>query len=88
MDLFSIKQSNFVPFSLTGVIEWITDIPSNVNLELRAPLFPEILKYVNLNYVPGSINATVSTIMALDLETLQVLFLLHKKPRKKGLLDK
>lgn len=88
MYFFSIKQSNFVPFSLTGVIEWITDIPSNVNLELRAPLFPEILNYTNMSYDPGFRNATVSTVMALDLEALEVLFLLHKKPRKKGFLDK
>ncbi|KAI1240359.1 hypothetical protein IHE44_0008776 [Lamprotornis superbus] len=55
----------------TGVIEWITDIPPNVNLELRASVFPEHLNYVNLVYDPGSRNATVRTAMALDLETLE-----------------
>lgn len=86
MDFFSIKQSNFVPFSLTGDIEWITDIPSNVQLKLQEYIFPEHLDYIELVYDSGSSNATVRTTMALDVEALEVLFLLHVKPREKVFL--
>lgn len=78
MDFFSIKQPNFVLFSLTGVIEWITDIPPNVHLKLKEFLFPEHLNYVELITDSQSSNATVRTRRALDVEALEVLFLLPK----------
>ncbi|XP_056344157.1 protocadherin Fat 4-like [Oenanthe melanoleuca] len=55
----------------TGVIEEITDIPPNVNLQLREFIFPEHLYYVNMTYEPGSRNAFVNTTVPLDLETLE-----------------
>lgn len=83
-----MKQSNLVTFSLTGDIEWITDIPPNVNLKLQEFVFPEHRGYVDLVYPSGSSNATVRTLKALDVEALEVLFFLHIKTRDKGFLDK
>lgn len=88
MDFFSIKQTNFVAFSLTGDIEQITSIPPNVHLKLQEYVFPEHLDYVQLVHDSGASTATVRTTMALDVEALEVLFLLHIKPREKGFLDK
>lgn len=88
MEFFSIKQSNFFPFSLTGDIEWITDVPPNVHLKLQEFVFPEHLNYVELVTDSRSSNATVRTRRALDVEALEVLFLLHIKPREKSFLDK
>lgn len=75
MDFFSIKQSNFVPFSLAGDIELITGIPPNVNLKLREFIFPEHLDYVCLAPYSGSGNVTVRTCKPLDVEALEVFFI-------------
>lgn len=74
--------------SFTGDIEWITNIPPNVNLKLREYLFPEHLSYVELVYRSGSNNATVRTQKPLDVESIEVFFSLHVKPRYKGFLDR
>ncbi|KAM6128007.1 protocadherin Fat 4-like [Pterocles gutturalis] len=55
----------------TGDIEWITNIPPNVNLKLKEYLFPEHLPYVELVYNPGSRNATVRTRKQLDVDTIE-----------------
>ncbi|XP_050172457.1 protocadherin Fat 4-like [Myiozetetes cayanensis] len=55
----------------TGDIEWITDIPADVNLMLIPFTFPEHLLYVQLEYNPAFRNATVRTSQALDVETLK-----------------
>ncbi|KAM6367546.1 protocadherin Fat 4-like [Alca torda] len=61
----------FSKIQKTGDIEWITDIPPNVNLTLKAYLFPEHLAYVELVYNSGSKNATVRTLKKLDVESIQ-----------------
>ncbi|KAM6407361.1 protocadherin Fat 4-like [Pluvialis apricaria] len=55
----------------TGDIEWITDIPPNVNLKLKEYVFPEHLPYVELVYHSGSKNATVRTRKPLDVESIE-----------------
>ncbi|PKU40343.1 protocadherin fat 4-like [Limosa lapponica baueri] len=55
----------------TGDIEWITDIPPNVNLKLKEYVFPEHLPYVELIYNSGSKNATVRTRKNLDVEAIE-----------------
>ncbi|XP_059699426.1 protocadherin Fat 4-like [Haemorhous mexicanus] len=55
----------------TGVIEWITDIPPNVNLKLQEFVFPEHLDYVELITDSQSSNATVRTRKALDVEAIE-----------------
>lgn len=74
--------------SLTGVIEWITNIPPNVDLRLSENLFPEHLEYVELVYDSGSNNATVRTRKPLDVDAIEVLFSLRVKPGYKGSLDR
>ncbi|XP_013037677.3 protocadherin Fat 4-like isoform X2 [Anser cygnoides] len=59
------------PDEYTGDIEWITNIPPNVNLRLKEYLFPEHLPYVELAYVSGSNNATVRTSQPLDVDFLE-----------------
>ncbi|XP_035408751.1 protocadherin Fat 4-like [Cygnus atratus] len=59
------------PDEYTGDIEWITNIPPNVNLRLKEYLFPEHLPYVELAYVSGSNNATVRTRQPLDVDFLE-----------------
>ncbi|XP_008939523.1 PREDICTED: protocadherin Fat 4-like, partial [Merops nubicus] len=54
-----------------GDIEWITNIPPDVDLKLREYLFPEHLEYVELVYHPGSKNATVRTLKALDVDSIE-----------------
>ncbi|XP_074673251.1 protocadherin Fat 4-like isoform X1 [Strix aluco] len=55
----------------TGDIEWITNIPPNVNLKLKEYLFPEHLPYVELVYNSGSNNATVRTRKPLDVDSIE-----------------
>ncbi|XP_010150028.1 PREDICTED: protein dachsous-like, partial [Eurypyga helias] len=55
----------------TGDIEWITDIPPNVNVKLKEYVFPEHLSYVELIYNSGSNNATVRTRMSLDVDIIE-----------------
>ncbi|XP_010288229.1 PREDICTED: protocadherin Fat 4-like, partial [Phaethon lepturus] len=55
----------------TGDIEWITNIPPNVNLKLTEYLFPEHLPYVELVYDSGSNNATVRTRKPLDVDSIE-----------------
>lgn len=74
--------------SLTGDIERITNIPPNVKLELKEYLFPEHLGYVELIYNSGSNNATVRTRKPLDVDSIEVFFSLHAKPRYKGFIDR
>ncbi|XP_027549048.1 protocadherin Fat 4-like [Neopelma chrysocephalum] len=66
----TLQLTGFVD-GYTGDIEWITDIPANVNLQLTSPIFPEHLNYVQLEYNPAFRNATVRTSQALDVETLK-----------------
>ncbi|XP_035752879.1 protein dachsous [Egretta garzetta] len=55
----------------TGDIEWIINIPPNVNLKLKEYLFPEHLPYVELVYYPGSNNATVRAVKPLDVDIIE-----------------
>ncbi|XP_009578906.1 PREDICTED: protocadherin Fat 4-like, partial [Fulmarus glacialis] len=55
----------------TGDIEWITNIPPNVNLKLKEYLFPEHLPYVELVFNSGSDNATVRTHKPLDVDSIE-----------------
>lgn len=48
-----------------------------MHLTLQEYIFPEHLDYVELVYDSGSSTATVRTTKALDVEALEVLFLLH-----------
>ncbi|XP_062467943.1 cadherin-99C-like [Pezoporus occidentalis] len=61
----------------TGVIEWITNIPPDVNLKLGENLFPEHLPYVELVYDSGSNNATVRTRKPLDVDTIESVHLFY-----------
>lgn len=74
--------------SLTGDIEWIINIPPNVNLKLKEYLFPEHLPYVELVYYPGSNNATVRAVKPLDVDIIEVFFSLHVKTSYKGFIDR
>ncbi|XP_030347049.1 protocadherin Fat 4-like [Strigops habroptila] len=60
-----------------GVIEWITNIPPNVNLKLTGTLFPEHLPYVELVYDSGSDNATVRTSKPLDVDSIETDYLFY-----------
>ncbi|XP_017677245.1 PREDICTED: protocadherin Fat 4-like [Lepidothrix coronata] len=66
----TLELTGFVD-GYTGDIEWITDIPADVNLALTSPIFPEHLNYVQLEYNSALRNATVRTSKALDVETLK-----------------
>ncbi|KAK2531739.1 Kiaa1841, partial [Columba guinea] len=52
-------------------VEWITNIPPNVNLRLKDYLIPEHLEYVELVYDTGSNNATVRTRKPLDVDSIE-----------------
>lgn len=82
----TLQLSTFLD-EYTGDIEWIINIPPNVNLELKEYLFPEHLDYVELEYYSSANNATVKTRKPLDVDSIEVLFSLHIKSRHKGFLD-
>nr|XP_009672244.1 PREDICTED: protocadherin Fat 4-like [Struthio camelus australis] len=65
-----LMLSSFVD-EYTGDIEWITNIPPNVNLTLEEYLFPEHLPYVELLNNFGSNNATVRTRRPLDVDSIE-----------------
>lgn len=66
----TLQLSTFLD-EYTGDIEWIINIPPNVNLELKEYLFPEHLDYVELEYYSSANNATVKTRKPLDVDSIE-----------------
>ncbi|OXB76138.1 UNVERIFIED_CONTAM: hypothetical protein H355_005349, partial [Colinus virginianus] len=66
----TLQLSTFLD-EYTGDIEWIVNIPPNVNLKLKEYLFPEHLDYVMLEYNSGTNNATVKTNKPLDVDSIE-----------------